>query len=229
MNNRTMISGFAATVAAGLMAAVVASPASATQYDANIATPPGVYFGAGNNNGHFTIETFGTDGELALRGHQRYQDTTTPTGNTYTVALGQQASFDFSFNPFTTSIDGLAGLLTITNLRTGGTASYDPFNVLFGNDHPVVGSPAAQNSEYLGFGFLNGSVLGNINYNANIDTTYRVAFTVSGTNFATVTDSINIQQGAGGVPEPATWGLMIMGFGGIGALLRRSRRAAAFA
>jgi len=29
-----------------------------------------------------------------------------------------------------------------------------------------------------------------------------------------------------GVPEPATWGLMIVGFGGVGALLRRSRRQA---
>ena len=28
----------------------------------------------------------------------------------------------------------------------------------------------------------------------------------------------------GGVPEPATWGLMIVGFGGMGALLRRQRR-----
>ncbi|MBL8769830.1 MAG: PEPxxWA-CTERM sorting domain-containing protein [Phenylobacterium sp.] len=30
----------------------------------------------------------------------------------------------------------------------------------------------------------------------------------------------------GAVPEPATWGLMIMGFGGAGAMLRRARRAA---
>jgi hypothetical protein len=29
--------------------------------------------------------------------------------------------------------------------------------------------------------------------------------------------------GSGGVPEPATWGLMLVGFGGMGALLRRRR------
>ncbi|MGZ6018434.1 MAG: PEPxxWA-CTERM sorting domain-containing protein [Phenylobacterium sp.] len=29
---------------------------------------------------------------------------------------------------------------------------------------------------------------------------------------------------AGGVPEPATWGLMIVGFGGMGAMMRRQRR-----
>jgi hypothetical protein len=32
-----------------------------------------------------------------------------------------------------------------------------------------------------------------------------------------------------GVPEPATWALMIIGLGGVGALLRRRRSAAAFA
>ncbi len=31
----------------------------------------------------------------------------------------------------------------------------------------------------------------------------------------------------GGVPEPATWGLMLMGFGGAGAMLRARRRTAA--
>ena len=32
-----------------------------------------------------------------------------------------------------------------------------------------------------------------------------------------------------GVPEPATWGLMILGFGGVGSLLRQRRRQAALA
>jgi hypothetical protein len=31
----------------------------------------------------------------------------------------------------------------------------------------------------------------------------------------------------GGIPEPATWTMMILGFGGLGALLRRRRRSAA--
>ena len=41
-------------------------------------------------------------------------------------------------------------------------------------------------------------------------------------------DNISIvQTGAAGVPEPATWALMILGFGGIGASMRRRRVAAA--
>ena len=35
--------------------------------------------------------------------------------------------------------------------------------------------------------------------------------------------------GGGGVPEPATWGLMLVGFGGLGLALRRSRRSVAAA
>jgi hypothetical protein len=31
------------------------------------------------------------------------------------------------------------------------------------------------------------------------------------------------QPTTGGVPEPATWGLMVLGFGGLGAVLRRQR------
>jgi len=33
----------------------------------------------------------------------------------------------------------------------------------------------------------------------------------------------NTRATVGGVPEPATWGLMILGFGGVGAMLRRRR------
>lgn len=38
-----------------------------------------------------------------------------------------------------------------------------------------------------------------------------------------------LDTGAGAVPEPATWGMMIMGFGLAGATLRRRRTAATFA
>jgi hypothetical protein len=34
---------------------------------------------------------------------------------------------------------------------------------------------------------------------------------------------------SGGVPEPASWALMIMGFGGVGALVRRRRNKSVFA
>ena len=43
-------------------------------------------------------------------------------------------------------------------------------------------------------------------------------------NFSVVSGSV-----ADAIPEPATWGLMILGFGGIGAVLRRRRDASVFA
>lgn len=41
--------------------------------------------------------------------------------------------------------------------------------------------------------------------------------------------SIKDTGGAGAVPEPATWSLLIAGFGGVGAMLRRHRRGFAYA
>ena len=40
---------------------------------------------------------------------------------------------------------------------------------------------------------------------------------------------IVVTQASGGVPEPASWALMLTGFGGLGAVLRRSRRQAVLA
>jgi len=55
-------------------------------------------------------------------------------------------------------------------------------------------------------------------------------FHITGGNSLDSFSAANITGSFGGsVPEPATWGLMIMGFGGVGALLRNRRRQAAFA
>ena len=73
--------------------------------------------------------------------------------------------------------------------------------------------------------------MGDINYDAAVNSTYNVTFSVSGTGFTTVSDSIVIQQGSGfaAVPEPAAWALMLVGFGGVGVAIRRRRATYAFA
>ena len=73
--------------------------------------------------------------------------------------------------------------------------------------------------------------MGDINYDAAVNSTYNVTFSVSGDGFTKVSDSIVIQQGSGfaAVPEPAAWGLMLVGFGGVGVAIRRRRATYAFA
>jgi hypothetical protein len=58
----------------------------------------------------------------------------------------------------------------------------------------------------------------------------QIAFGTSGTDFHTAWCSSGDCFGdggrGGGIPEPATWAMMILGFGGVGAVLRRRRKAA---
>lgn len=46
----------------------------------------------------------------------------------------------------------------------------------------------------------------------------------SESRYTGIDDLSLIGSTSGGVPEPAAWALMIVGFGGVGALLRRRRR-----
>ena len=45
----------------------------------------------------------------------------------------------------------------------------------------------------------------------------------TGTAFGPALDNVSVAA----VPEPASWALMLVGFGGLGAVLRRQRRAVA--
>jgi hypothetical protein len=78
----------------------------------------------------------------------------------------------------------------------------------------VTGSPihqnANQNNQYLLSGLLDG-------YSFD-----KVLISSTGAIFQVKQNSINLAPGA--VPEPGTWGLMLLGFAGIGMVFRRSRR-----
>ncbi len=62
-----------------------------------------------------------------------------------------------------------------------------------------------------------------VRYDFGANPVNKVVFASSGNSFEFDTLAVNGM----GVPEPATWGLMIVGFGGIGAVLRRRRHIAA--
>jgi hypothetical protein len=50
---------------------------------------------------------------------------------------------------------------------------------------------------------------------------------LSGHNYASVLPTDGVPPIDGGVPEPATWAMLLVGFGGMGAVLRRARRGQA--
>ena len=61
-----------------------------------------------------------------------------------------------------------------------------------------------------------------INFSFGDDTVNQIVLRSAG-------DSFEVDNFAGAVPEPTTWALMIMGFGGVGAMVRRRRTAYALA
>jgi hypothetical protein len=49
----------------------------------------------------------------------------------------------------------------------------------------------------------------------------RVRFSMSTTSSSANIDNINVTATAGAVPEPATWAMMLVGFGALGMVMRR--------
>jgi hypothetical protein len=212
------------------MAALVAVSATssanaAIAYDQDLAAP-GVYYGAGNDGSpqHFTVNTAGGV-EIALRSHIYQQLGTTPVGNTYVIPLGNVFSFDYSVNPGSVDFSNVIASLTVTNLGNGNSFTFDPSSPLLGNAHSGTGY---QNSERINFAFLGQG------YDANLNDTFNIALTltgVPGVRSLSVRNFVLVGAGRGGgaVPEPTTWAMMILGLGGVGATLRRSRKTSAAA
>lgn len=185
----------------------------------NSAPADGFLYGTGNNYSpaNAAVLTAG-DTELALRLHVPYQVAQASDSNgVYTFALGSQVSYDWS-------IDGPGddALITITNLGTGQSASFNPlcpfFPLCFLNDNYVdsTDTDLTQNSEQFGFLFF-----GAPGFDPNVNDTYEVNLAADGHSL-----SVFAQLGTGAVPEPATWAMMVLGFGALGFALRRQRKAA---
>jgi len=207
------------SLAVAATVAFTAVPAFAQTVTYNSAPAGGFFYGAGNDYtpANAAVLTNGNT-EIALRLHQRGEQAPASDGTgTYSFALGTTPiNFDWSLSSDTRSTFADA-LITVSNIGTGQTASYNPF--FAGNDNSCLSS-VCQNSARLNFGFLLGS-----GFTPNVDSSYSVTFAAGGNSLTTVA-----RLGAGAVaavPEPSTWALMLLGFGGMGVAMRRQRRASA--
>jgi opacity protein-like surface antigen len=158
--------------------------------------------GASAANAAITIGTTGT-----TSGTMSVTNVDSPTPNRLTFdTIGASAGTVTSFFDFSESFDSTAvfaivttdGMLTLEQLLPGGGGS------------AITQVMGTGNALTLNTGLLTPGVTYRFTYTGNLTT----AGNISGN--ATFT--------AAAVPEPATWGLMLIGFGGIGLAMRRRRR-----
>ncbi|MBS0360448.1 MAG: PEPxxWA-CTERM sorting domain-containing protein [Proteobacteria bacterium] len=100
--------------------------------------------------------------------------------------------------------------------------SPDTFNGITINFANAALSPVTLNGEAI----WGGTPPGSGDQSLGFTVTYHFDAPVSSIVFTSDNNSFEFDKLAGSVPEPATWALMIMGFGGAGALVRNRRRQA---
>ena len=173
-------------------------------------------YGSGNNYSPSNTAVLTTDAnsQLYLRLHQTF--VTAPAsdgGGVYSFALGTPfVSFDWGVDNNTAGFNGVNVWMTLTNIGTNQTIGFDP--VLFGIlDNASIGG-SVQNSARLNW-FP-------IGFNPNVDDTYKVQLDVTGLAGGAKSLAVYAKLGAGAaVPEPASWALLIAGFGMIGLAMRK--------
>lgn len=188
---------------------------------------PGVYFGAGNVNGNFTI---GTDNgiELGLRAKNRATGALLDgSSGTYFADPGHYAgggskaqwNYEFSFNLSGLSDnEGLSFLLGVDHDPSAGTAyTWVDARTYFG-DNATSGS-SFQNSQNVGFHSTPGGA-----FDLDQNGLYSFVLEVRAANDNLLgSTSMNVQVGA--VPEPETYALMLAGLGVVGFASRRRFKA----
>lgn len=196
-------------------AACVATASEATTTAYNSTPSDGWFYGSGNDYTPANTAVLTTDAgdQLYLRMHKTFEVAPASTGDLYSFTLGTDPmSFDWGID--NNSGSAITALLTITNLAAGASTSYDPF--FLGNDNST-GNGSAQNSFRLNWA--------GIGFDPNVNNTYRVQLDVNGLAGGPQSFSVDAQLGAGAVPEPATWAMMISGFGLVGGAMRYRQRA----
>jgi len=160
---------------------------------------------------HFTgntTQTVSTTDLLHLQGGQGQADVTGA------VISGNNTYAMFAGDVFLTGHAGMTWIefaLTGTNSNSPGFIDFLLSDGLGGTQafHLLLGS----GDTHYGFGVNGGSTITNLRFVTNpTDTT------------VSLIKQVRILAAPGAVPEPGTWALMLLGFGGIGMAVRRSRK-----
>jgi hypothetical protein len=169
--------------------------------------------------GPFGTVTVTPDGSLAntldfavqLFGTETFHDTNDPQHHALT--------FDLVGDP-TITISGLGSPFTVNGTQAAGSNSSAPF----GSFDYVINLPK-DSADPSSFSFkATGAAPLTLDYVTTGSTHIYFASDIYGTNGKT--GNVGATLTAGGVPEPASWALMLVGFGGLGAALRHRRSQA---
>jgi hypothetical protein len=176
-------------------------------------------YGTGNNYApaDTMLLTLDDGTQIFGRDHVTFQPATASAGGVYSYPTGSPFfSFDWGIYSPVVPLSNVTALITLTNKNDHSSFSYNPLGV--GNDNYTT-STLAENSFRWNWP--------PINFNPLVDGTYNFNMDVSDQTHGTNSISFDLKIGNGGaVPEPASWALMIAGFGATGAMLRRRRSLA---
>lgn len=230
------------SLAAGLTLLGVDSASAATTFDTSLVSPPGVYFGAGNEgtNGHWTVNTE-RNVELGLIAIQRGMGNVyTPVGNVYNVPLGADPTnstraiwnFNFSINlqatgiipdPNELTLGDVTATLSVHDVVKNVTNSFNPN--AFGDNSAYAADGSTRNGNVAGqqatdadVGMQNSENLTffpyGLTFDMNLDNTYLIALSLIENESGDSLGSVDIVVVAGtGAPVPVPAALPLFASG----------------